>query len=139
LKHLLTRKRGAAGIGLETTVYLAQKGATVYVASRNPEKSEAGIATARERLGGKGGEIKFHQLQLSDVKSAEASAKSFMEKETRLDILICNAGISMATLKELSPDGYEQMFATNHLGHFAFVNGLLGRSRDLEWGKLPIG
>ena len=67
-------------------------------------------------------------MQLSDVKSAEASAKSFLEKEKRLDILVCNAGISMATLKELSPDGYEPMFATNHLGHFAFVNALLGKS-----------
>lgn len=45
----------------------------------------------------------------------------------RLDIVIANAGVSMMGLDELSEDGYERLFATNHLGHFAFIVGVLGR------------
>lgn len=116
---------GAGGIGLETTIYLAQKGATVYVASRNQEKSERAIATARERLKGQGGPIKFHKLDLASIRSARESARAFRQLEDRLDILVCNAAISMSSLQELSPDGYERAFATNHLGHFAFVMELL--------------
>ncbi|KAI9651623.1 MAG: hypothetical protein M1829_002587 [Trizodia sp. TS-e1964] len=115
---------GGAGIGLETTIYLASKGATVYVASRNPQKTEAGIIRARERIGANAGSIIFHPLDLSSIKSATHSAREFKKIEARLDILICNAGICMTSTKELSSDGYEKMFATNHLGHFAFVNGL---------------
>ena len=44
----------------------------------------------------------------------------------RLDIVVANAGISMLGLEELSEDGYERLFATNHLGHFAFIGGVLG-------------
>ncbi len=34
----------------------------------------------------------------------------------------------MCSLSQLSPDGYERAFATNHLGHFQFVTRLLGQS-----------
>lgn len=132
--------RGAKGIGLETTVYLASKGATVYVAARKSEGTDAGIEEARRRArattttrsddAGKledGDEkIKYHELDLSSMETAWQSAQAFQKLEQKLDILICNAGVSMTTLQKLSPDGYETMFAVNHLGHFAFVASLLG-------------
>ncbi|KAI9801342.1 MAG: hypothetical protein M1825_003321 [Sarcosagium campestre] len=121
---------GAAGIGLETTVYLARKGAKVYVASRNIEKSERGISEARSRLNGQGGEILFHHLDLSSITGATKSANRFQQIETRLDIIVCNAGICMTSAGSLSDDGYESMFATNHLGHFAFVTALLDLLED---------
>lgn len=96
------------------------------MASRNAEKSEKGIAAAKERLQGKGGAIKFHLLDLSTIAGAKESAEAFHRVESRLDIVVCNAGISMAYRNELSKDGYERMFATNHLGHFTFVTNLLG-------------
>ena len=113
---------------METTILLAQKGATVYVASRNREKSEAGIKVANERLQGQGGPIRFHQLDLATVQSSVQSAQEFEQIESRLDIVVCNAGISLTYRDQLSEDGYEQVFATNHLGHFAFVTTLLGMS-----------
>lgn len=117
---------GAAGIGLETTIYLARKGATVYIASRNQQKSEAAISKARERLQDRGGSIKFHLLDLASIQGAGSSADAFQQLETRLDIIICNAGI-LAFRGEVSKDGYDKAFATNHLGHFRFVTKLQGR------------
>ncbi|QKX57472.1 uncharacterized protein TRUGW13939_04586 [Talaromyces rugulosus] len=124
---------GAKGIGLETTIYLASKGATVYVASRKSEGTDAGIEEARRRVKatdtGKSEDsdekIKHHELDLSSMQTAWQSAQTFKKLEQKLDILICNAGVSMTTLQKLSPDGYEEMFAVNHLGHFAFVTALL--------------
>ncbi|KAI9798312.1 MAG: hypothetical protein M1833_004884 [Piccolia ochrophora] len=116
---------GAAGIGLETTIYLASKGATVYVASRNAEKCKEGIASAKRRLAGLGGPIHFHHLDLSSIAGATASALEFKKIASRLDVIVCNAGINMTSLDTLSKDGYETMFATNHLGHFTFVTSLL--------------
>ncbi|KAI9839377.1 MAG: hypothetical protein M1838_004344, partial [Thelocarpon superellum] len=116
---------GGGGIGLEASIYLARKGATVYVASRNKEKSEAAIKEAEERLDGKGGPIRFLALNLSSIRDVQQSAQEFLKLESRLDLLICNAGVALAYRDELSPDGYERTFATNHLGHFVLVTTLL--------------
>lgn len=47
-----------------------------------------------------------------------------MEKEDRLDLLVCNAGI-MAMPEGLTKDGYEMQFGTNHVGHALLVKLLL--------------
>jgi NAD(P)-dependent dehydrogenase (short-subunit alcohol dehydrogenase family) len=138
--------RGAKGIGLETTIYLASKGATVYVASRKSEGTDAGIEEARRRVKatdtGKSEDgdekIKYHELDLSSMQTAWQSAQAFKKLEQKLDILICNAGVSMTTLQKLSPDGYETMFAVNHLGHFAFVTALLGKRISFTFGAFAV-
>jgi NAD(P)-dependent dehydrogenase (short-subunit alcohol dehydrogenase family) len=53
-----------------------------------------------------------------------SSIKSSTPQLTRLDLLMCNAGI-MATPPSLSKDGYEIQFATNHLGHAMLIKQLL--------------
>ena len=105
--------------------YLARKGATFHVASRNKEKSLKTIAEVEKELRGNIGPIKFHQCDISTVKGANESAEAFKKIESRIDILVANAGISITFRNELSPDGYEKMFATNHLGHMAFIMTLL--------------
>lgn len=113
-------------MGLQTTQYLAQRNCTVYAASRNREKSLRGIAEAEAALPDSHGAIKFHHLDLSTVEGAQRSAEAFQKLEGRLDIVVANGGVSMLAQNELSQDGYERMFATNHLGHFVFVTTLLG-------------
>lgn len=98
----------------------------MYVASRNRQKSLHGIAQAEQTLPEKRGSIKFLQLDLSSTKEAMWSAREFLKLENRLDILVANAGVSMLNLSELSQDGYERMFAVNHMGHFTFITTLLG-------------
>ncbi|EED12299.1 short chain type dehydrogenase, putative [Talaromyces stipitatus ATCC 10500] len=122
---------GAKGIGLETSVYLALKGATVYIAARGSKGTYAGIEDVRNRLKSVvgdeslGSKIKYHNLDLGSMQNAWNSAREFARIESQLDILVCNAGVSMTTMQELSPDGFDTMFAVNHLGHFAFTTGLL--------------
>lgn len=59
---------------------------------------------------------------LSDVR--RAVQQLIPQLDSRLDVLICNAGI-MATPPGLSPDGYEIQWATNFLGHALLTNLLL--------------
>jgi NAD(P)-dependent dehydrogenase (short-subunit alcohol dehydrogenase family) len=135
--------RGAKGIGLETSVYLALKGATVYIAARDSEGTHAGIEDVRKQLKEKSApeanldvesRIRYHDLDLGSMQKAWKSAREFARIEKRLDILVCNAGVSMTTMQELSPDGFDTMFTVNHLGHFAFTAGLLGISLSVFIG-----
>jgi NAD(P)-dependent dehydrogenase (short-subunit alcohol dehydrogenase family) len=76
------------------------------------------------------GNIHFHALDLVSMQGARLSAIS-LEKRLkaeggRLDILVNNAGIAN-TNADLSPDGFERTFAVNCLGHFAFIDALLGK------------
>jgi len=47
-----------------------------------------------------------------------------VEKESRLDFLICNAGIMALETRELTQHGFEKQIGTNHFGH-AYLISLL--------------
>lgn len=110
------------GIGKETALEIAKRGAKVYMACRNYDKCEA----ARKEIIKISGNMNVfnRSLDLSSLQSVREFAENFLKEETRLDILINNAGI-MATPRKLTLDGYEQQFAVNHLGHFLLTNLLL--------------
>ncbi len=133
---------GHVGLGLETTRALANAGANVVVASRNP-------ATATAALSGIGGieaRASVASRSTSSTSSTPPRSRPFAERYRDsgrpLHILINNAGIMGGDLVR-DPRGYEQQFATNHLGHFQLTHGLLpalrkaGGARVVEvssWG-----
>lgn len=110
------------GIGKETALEMAKRGARVYMACRNFDKCEK---ARREIVNLTGNTNVFNRtLDLASLQSVRDFAEQFLKKEKRLDILINNAGI-MATPRKLTQDGYEQQFAVNHLGHYLLTNLLL--------------
>ncbi|KDQ21289.1 hypothetical protein BOTBODRAFT_25713 [Botryobasidium botryosum FD-172 SS1] len=117
---------GNTGLGKEIVRQLAKRGAKVYMASRTESRAHGAIDELENdhpEIKSKAG-IVFLQLDLTSLASCQAAAKQFLEKETRLDILINNAGI-MATPYELTKDGFEMQFQSNYLGHFAFTQPLI--------------
>jgi len=115
---------GNTGLGFVTVRELARKGAHVYMLCRQESRALAAIEKIKSELG-QGSDLKvdYINFDLQSLKSAKKAAEDFMERETRLDILINNAGI-MATPYELSPDGIEVQ-ACNGTGHFALTVPLL--------------
>jgi NAD(P)-dependent dehydrogenase (short-subunit alcohol dehydrogenase family) len=78
------------------------------------------------------GEIKFHALDLSSVHDNIVSTEKLKSKITdchkgRLDILVCNAGVA-STSTHPSVDGNDETFAINCLGHFVFLDTILGKN-----------
>jgi len=112
-------------------VYLSLLGATVYDCAPDTARERAGIEEAKARIQNhtfkkhEPGPLHFHDLDLGSVKSARASAEALNEKLERLDILVANAA-TVSSSDQLSPDGYDKTFAVNCLGHFVFVNTLVG-------------
>ncbi len=113
---------GNSGIGLETAVGLAERGDTVYLCARNPDKGEAAVADARQRSGSE--RIHLLSLDLASLASVRAAAAAFLAKEDRLDLLVNNAGLIL-TARETTEDGFEATFGINHLGPFLLTNLLL--------------
>jgi len=107
---------GASGIGLETARALANAGAEVTLAVRNLDSGEKAAAD----IGAAG--VRVRRLDLAD----RASIGEFVAKWTEpLHILVNNAGIMALPELQRTPEGFEMQFATNFLGHFALMIGLL--------------
>lgn len=110
------------GIGLETARMLAQKGAEVILACRSAEKGQA--AAAKISALGPAGAVRFEPLDLGDLESVDAFAKSFVARHERLDLLVNNAGVMVPPLGR-TKQGFELQLGTNHLAHFALTAKLL--------------
>ena len=111
-----------SGLGFETTLALAEHGATVIMACRDDRR--CGAAAERIRLSVPSARVEPMALDLADLDSAHAFAETFRSGHDRLDILVNNAGIMAPPHRLESRQGFELQFGVNHLGHFA-VTGLL--------------
>jgi NAD(P)-dependent dehydrogenase (short-subunit alcohol dehydrogenase family) len=112
----------SGGIGLETARILAEHGADVVMAVRNPAKGEQVADSFGRQLRPR---VEVRRLDVSDP----SSVRSFADEIGAVDVLVNNAGVLGLPLS-WSVDGHELHLATNHLGHFALANLLLPRLTD---------
>jgi len=113
------------GLGCATARALAaDRSRTIVLAGRDLP----GLTRAARRIQASTGNsnlLPMH-LDLADLASVRAFVSRFRAGSLPpLTTIICNAGISKPTVRERSANGYELMFAVNHLGHFLLVNLLL--------------
>jgi retinol dehydrogenase 12 len=109
------------GIGKATAHALAKMGATLALAGRNREKTEAAakeIATASGNSN-----ITTIVADLSVLAHMRDAARQFRDQHRRLDVLINNAG-AMFSARQLTPDGIERTWALNHLSYFVITQAL---------------
>ena len=111
-----------SGLGYESSKFLLEKGATVIMSCRDLFKGEkAKQELLKLNFSGK---IELVELDLSDLKNVEKTAKFIRNKFDCLDVLINNAGI-MAPPKTFTKQGYELQFGVNHLAHMFLTLELL--------------
>ncbi|ERN00318.1 hypothetical protein AMTR_s00107p00149370 [Amborella trichopoda] len=136
----LFRKPGPSGFGYSSTAeealrvglakrarVLALRGARVIILARTVE---SGIKVKESLLqDNPNAKLDVMEMDLSPMDSVKAFARSFLNTNYPLNVLINSAGI-MACPFQLSKDGIELQFATNHLGHFLLTNLLLGKLKS---------
>ncbi|XP_047453258.1 retinol dehydrogenase 13-like [Mugil cephalus] len=110
------------GIGKETAVDLARRGARVILACRDMDRANKAAEDVRKRSGNDNVIVK--KLDLASLQSVRQLAQDVLASEERLDVLINNAGI-MSCPQWKTEDGFEMQFGVNHLGHFLLTNCLL--------------
>lgn len=120
------------GMGLGIAERLAAAGAEVILPVRNPRKGEAAIARIRRRI--PAANVSLRSLDLSSLDSVAALGDTLRGEGHPIHILVNNAGVMTPPGRQVTADGFELQFGTNHLGHFALVARLLpllqaGRAR----------
>jgi len=112
-----------SGIGRIAAGQLAAQGARLVLVARDQVRADATLAQLRER-GSKAHRAHIADLsRLADMKRVGAEIAA---SEPRIDVLINNAG-NVFGKRELTGDGLERTFATNHVAYFLLTQALRER------------
>ncbi len=114
-----------SGIGKAASLQLVQQGAHVVMACRNAERGQQALADVQ--AAGGPGTAELMLVDMSSQASIRAFAGEFAARHKTLQAVIHNAANFDLTLKkpELTVDGVETIFATDHLGPFLLTQLLL--------------
>jgi NAD(P)-dependent dehydrogenase (short-subunit alcohol dehydrogenase family) len=144
-----------SGIGKETALRLAMLGAEVIVVARDKARGEAAKAEISARV--PPALVEVMTADLTSLPQVRRLAAEVLARRDRLDVLVNNAGV-ISMRRQLTAEGLETTFATNHLGPFlltTLLRGLLERSaparvvtvssaahkqvKAIPWDDLPYG
>ena len=115
---------GTRGLGKATAFALAQQHATIILGCRNLPRGETVLAEIKAVS--PAATVDLLLLDLSVQHSVRSAVREFENRYDHLDVLINDAAV-FTRERTLTADGYETMFATNHLGLFLLTNLLLER------------
>jgi len=113
----------SSGIGKEAAKALVNQGWRVIGVGRNPGRCEEAKGEILQQAGEQD-QVHFICADLALMSDTRRTAREIAEITDRLDVLANNAGGLTAALT-ITPEGNENTFASNHLGHFLLTQLLL--------------
>ena len=122
-------------LGRETVLNLVKMGAErVIMACRNMDTGRTALDYIKLTLDlRKDGDkrLSLRHLDLSSLENIRQFVKTISEEEKQLHLLINNAGtLTLGRERELTVDGFEKCFGTNHVGHFYLTNLLMDLMKE---------
>src|SRR5215211_5636973 len=111
-----------SGIGKALAVNLAKTGESVVLVARDAERGKATLEEVH--LAVQNPNLDLQLCDLSVLSSVRNLAEILKSRYETIDVLINNAGVYKRK-RVVTVDGFEEMFATNHLGPFLLTNLLL--------------
>ncbi|CZT11348.1 probable dehydrogenases with different specificities (related to short-chain alcohol dehydrogenases) [Rhynchosporium agropyri] len=124
---------GALGIGYEIARAFVEAKARVIMINRKEEQGEDAIKTIKKEVG-EHAQIEWLHCDLGSLREVKEVFTGLREREKRLDLLICDAGINVNQYGE-DADGIDRHFGVNWLGHYYAVNLLYPLMRKTS--KMP--
>lgn len=123
-----------SGIGEQTARALAKQNHTLYLLVRDMQKGEQ----LKQQIIAETGNPNLFIIHcdLADMQGVAAAVVQLRGRLDTIDVLINNAG-GIFPQRQVTKDGLECTFATNHLGHFILTLGLMpllqkGRARIIN-------
>jgi NAD(P)-dependent dehydrogenase (short-subunit alcohol dehydrogenase family) len=124
------------GIGKVTAQDLAKRGARVIMACRNLELS---TKVQEEILKENPDSILIlKKLDLSSETSIREFADDILKTESKLDVLVHNAGMALAFKGQTNADGIELTMATNHYGPFLLTHLLIDLLKKSKPSRIVV-
>ena len=111
-----------SGIGKALAADLARTGETIVIVARDAERGKATLDELGRAI--QTGVFDLQLCDLSVLSSVRNLAEILKSRYETIDVLINNAGVYKRT-RVVTVDGFEEMFAANHLGPFLLTNLLL--------------
>jgi len=122
-----------SGIGWVAAEKLARMGARLVLIARDRSRGEATVARLREA--GPGASHTVHYADLSTIAEMKRVAGEIAAAEARVDVLINNAG-ALFSSRQVTTDGLEMTFATNHMSYFVVTLGLAERLQSTPGARV---
>jgi NAD(P)-dependent dehydrogenase (short-subunit alcohol dehydrogenase family) len=123
----------SSGIGFETSLLLARKGFYTYATLRNLNKSlKIKEIAEKENL-----PLEVLQLDVTDEKSVKDAVRQITDKNSRIDVLVNNAGYGvMGAVEDLSIDDFKSQFETNFFGVIRVTKEVIPIMRNQRNGNI---
>lgn len=112
----------SAGIGAATAVEVARRGYDLALTGRSEQRLDEVAARCR----GLGAQVRTYSVDACSLDQVRRLAGELLSDWPRIDVLVNNAGLA-AQHRELTPDGYETVFAVNHLAPYLLTRLLSDR------------
>lgn len=118
MKQTVVITGGSSGIGEACAKLYASKGYYVVFTGRNEEN----LKRVKEQIVGLGGEADYQVANVTSEEDTKRVLLFSLEKYGRLDVLICNAGVSMrAVFKDVDLSVFEDILKVNLMGAVSYV------------------
>lgn len=122
-----------SGIGKDTALALAKKGAIIHMVCRNKERGEEARQEIRNSSGNEN--IYLHLLDMSNPQKVFQFANEFKTSGKPLNVLINNAGC-MVNTRQLNEYNLDVNFATNTIGPYILTETLLDLLNQQDHGQV---
>lgn len=122
-----------SGIGKAVAFGLAKTGETILLVGRDQDRRNAVYEEIMSQV--QNPNVELLTCDLSSLGSIRNFAAFIKSKYPHIDVLVNNAAV-VKRERLVSADGYEMMFATNHLGPFLLTNLLLDPLRASGAGRI---
>jgi NAD(P)-dependent dehydrogenase (short-subunit alcohol dehydrogenase family) len=123
------------GLGLETALFLAERGMRVYATMRDLAKRE----TLDQAAASRGVQLQVLQLDITDSASIDSAVRTIVAECGGIYGLVNNAGIGLrGYFEDLSDAEIRQLFETNVFGTMAMIRAVLPPMRAARRGRVVI-
>ena len=124
---------GAQGIGKAASTKLASEGATVVIWDVAEEKGSEAVL----QIESGGGVAYFMKVDITNFDDVTKAVKEVIEKFTKIDILINNAGITRdSSLQKMTPENWQKVIDVNLTGVFNVTKAVSCFMLEKKYGKI---
>jgi 3-oxoacyl-[acyl-carrier protein] reductase len=125
---------GSLGIGAAIAIELGREGANVAVNYRRHDTEAKQVVAEIEKLGSKGLAVK---ADVSSYNDAIKMVQQVQEEFGRLDILVCNAGITWdGVIWKMTEEQWDTVIGVNLKGYFNYNKAAAVVFKDQKYGKI---